>query len=443
MPSSPINPPNLAVVLGPLLPALPAAAISTRPAEPVLQLLSPILRQRVQLLAASSSSSSAANSQDAQQQPRQGQQQDSETPWIRLLCYSSPSTAAQLQTIAQSAALELHPVSGEVEVDWDHDARVRYRRLDEETLQCLVAVETLGLGFRLVYCTEGWKVGEVTVADPAAGSDGLFFTIAFGGTDEGHESLPEAEMAFRESRSGTQKTARSSALQPQQQQQNSNTANENNDDDDDDDDYWARYDAATSTQATPQPPRTPAAAGAGDNRSQYPGLSQFGQDNNDDDDYYAQYDEVQPAMDSHDPDEEMDLPADGEHPAYSSAAQHQHQHQQSQQHLRSYEGDHDQQPVATLPQETAQKAEQRPSEPEMAQPKPSRSNSNASSTTSVEKLEAVAHRLEQSEFGVKQHVSRTMKSLYMLARASGIDRREFERMVQTELDILPMMDENE
>lgn len=439
MSSSPINPPNLAVVLGPLLPALPAAALSTRPAEPVLQLLSPILRQRVQLLAASSSSSSSsAIPPDAQQQPRRGQQQDSETPWIRLLCYSSPSTAAQLQSIAQSAALELHPVSGEVEVDWDHDARVRYRRLDEETLQCLVAVETLGLGFRLVYCTEGWKVGEVTVVGPAEGSDGLLFTIAFGGTDESHESLPEAEAAFKDSRSGTQKTAKSSTVQQQQQQQHSNTANENNDDDDDDD-YWARYDAATSTQATPQPPRTPAATGAGDNRSQYPGLSQLSQDNNDDDDYYAQYDEVQPAMDSHDPDEEMDLPADGEHPAYSSAAQHQH----PQQHLLSYEGGHDQQPVATLPQETVQKAKQRPSEPEMAQPKPSRSNSNASSTTSVEKLEAVAHRLEQSEFGVKQHVSRTMKSLYMLARASGIDRQEFERMVQTELDILPMMDENE
>lgn len=53
----------------------------------------------------------------------------------------------------------------------------------------------------------------------------------------------------------------------------------------------------------------------------------------------------------------------------------------------------------------------------------------------------MAEKRDQGEFGVKQHVSRSVKSLYMLARASGIDRQEFERLVRTELDMLGLMEE--
>ncbi|KAH7035165.1 uncharacterized protein B0I36DRAFT_346991 [Microdochium trichocladiopsis] len=370
----------------------------------------------------------AVSSSQPQHQHQHHQQQRDETPWIRLLCYN-PAAAAQLQATAQSAALELHPVSGEVEVDWDYDAKARYRRLDEETLQCLVAVEPLGLGFRLVLCTEGWKVGEVTVVPAAAaasssgigggggggGGEGSLFASVFGGS-EGHKSLQEAEAAFKQSKSA------SSTAKLQQPQSSNNHDNEakddDNDDDDDDDDYWAQYDAATSTQATPQPPRTPAGANtnnSGNSIRDYPGFAGQGGDHNDDD-YYAQYDDVQPAMDNHDPDEEMVDLAHGQREAG---------------------------PLAYAQHNRQEPLEQKSPETEMAHPTPSRSNSSAGSTTSVEKLEAVAQRLEQSEFGVKQHVSRTMKSLYMLARASGIERQEFERLVRVELDMLPMMDENE
>ncbi|KXJ95449.1 hypothetical protein Micbo1qcDRAFT_157390, partial [Microdochium bolleyi] len=122
-------------------------------------------------------------------------------------------------------------------------------------------------------------------------------------------------------------------------------------------------------------------------------------------------------MDNHDPDEEMDLPGDeAGHTSFGG-------YQQRQQEQQQYQHQH--QRTEASPALQARHELELPSpapEPEMAHPKPSRSNSSAGSTTSVEKLEAVAQRLEQSEFGVKQHISRSMKSLYMLARASGVDR---------------------
>jgi hypothetical protein len=42
-----------------------------------------------------------------------------------------------------------------------------------------------------------------------------------------------------------------------------------------------------------------------------------------------------------------------------------------------------------------------------------------------------------------QHVSRSIRSLFLLSRASGIDRHEFENLVRAELDILGMVEDQE
>ncbi|CAG9938390.1 unnamed protein product, partial [Clonostachys rosea f. rosea IK726] len=60
----------------------------------------------------------------------------------------------------------------------------------------------------------------------------------------------------------------------------------------------------------------------------------------------------------------------------------------------------------------------------------------------IEKLEEEAGRKDQSDFGVKQHISRSIRSLFMLSRASGIEREEFEQLVKTELDVLGMVEED-
>ncbi|KAL3962073.1 hypothetical protein ACCO45_003596 [Purpureocillium lilacinum] len=373
--------PDLSSLLTPLLPALPAAAASTQPATKVLPLLSPILRQRVQLLASSPISSSAE-------------------PWLRLLCYDT-SKAARLAELVRSPSLEPHPVSGEVEVDWDYDAETRFRRVDQETLQALVALTELGIAFRLVYCVndqegggDGWKVGEFR--------EGKTATIQLNG--------------------GTSRTQY--------------VADE---DEDDDDDYWGRYDATPArTPAGDKRSPAPGAAGASSTSHHAGALSDPYRSASAEDEYFAQYDQVQPAMDNHDPDEEAAaahvMPSLGMSNAVSGG----NGNGSILAHPR--------------PSEPAQRSGLLPSNPadepesvaaaELLHPRPDSSASSNGSHT-VARLEETAGKREASEFGVKQHVSRSIRSLYMLSRASGIDRDEFERIVKTELDVLGMMEDED
>ncbi|CAK7235244.1 hypothetical protein SBRCBS47491_009227 [Sporothrix bragantina] len=408
-------------IVAPLLPSLPVAAIASQPASGVLPLLSPILRQRVQFLSASSSE-----------------------PWIRLLAYDS-AKAAKLAEIARSARFEPHPISGEIEIDWDDSTtggdaaeravETRYKRLDVETLQALVLLRDLDIVVRLVHCegdkegdsTSGWRIGEVSVPDePHA------FAL-FGG----HATVAEAERVYSEKTSQSQRAEPPKSISIPAQ-----PAMDENDDEDDDDDYWARYDAT--------PARTPAVKRSPAPSSLRQGVSSHNANTDADaeaeDAYYAQYDSVQPAMDNHDPDEVMEdeegpvssgltgntvIPSvvpnilDQNRVSAAAAANNEHAVVDDE-----YEVDHER--LANL-----------------VHPRPASASSHSSSVGGgsggsgvlVTKLEESAGRQEQSEFGVKQHVSRSIKSLYMLARASGIDRDEFEQLVKTELDMLSMLEE--
>ncbi|KAI1312405.1 hypothetical protein F5Y03DRAFT_340141 [Xylaria venustula] len=393
MTAEPIRPPDIETTIGPLIPSLRAAAVSLQPSESVLPLLTPILRQRVQLLSFSSTND----------------------PWIRLLCYDT-SKVPRLTEIAQGERLEPHPVSGEIEIDWDYDVETRYRRVDEETLQALVAVKELELAFRLVYCTlenEGpsWKVGEVTVLDTPS----PFST--FGGVS----TLVEAERQFKDSKQPkpTPVSTSNSLLQPPNEK-----TTEQEGDDDDDDDYWARYDATPGTK-TPATKRSPA-----------PQATQAWGNANEDD-YFAQYDNVQPAMDNHDPDEETHVevsPPLGLAPSTGETTQNGHGPDEAAEN-----GIQDSW-MLTEPPRSSSPHSRSGVEPNLVHPLP-RPASSAGSNASVEKLEAAAARQEQNDFGVKQHVSRSIKSLFLLSRASGIDRGEFERIVKTELDMLGLMED--
>ena len=409
-----IAPPDHANLLAPILPALPAAAASTQPALPLLPLFSPILRQRVQLLSVSSTE-----------------------PWLRLLCYDT-SKAARLTEIASGPALEPHPVSGEVEVDWGYDAETRYRRVDDETLQALVVLSELGIAFRLVHCANdnqaqpessssgvpdikapanGWRIGEVTVAE---GQSSPFADFGGGATIE------EAESQFRHGKSGKGK----------EELRATNGA----DAEDDDDDYWARYDAT--------PARTPAqnhspAPGHGNSSLRNAVAAPGGdggryQDTSAEDDYYAQYDSVQPAMDNHDPDEEQAaqeaqiIPPLG----FGQAAQ---RHEQPQPRLPMNNGT-----AAFAPFNEASNGDgvAHGEAGQLLHPRPD-SSASSSGSQAVAKLEETAGRREQSEFGVRQHISRSVRSLFLLSRSGGIDRDEFESLVRSELDVLGMMDSQE
>lgn len=380
----PIAPPNLHDLLSPLLPAIPPAAASTVPAEGVLPFLSPILRQRVKILSSSSTD-----------------------PWLHLLCYD-PSKAPKLVEIAASGNLDPHPVSGEVEVDWDYDAETRYRRIDAETLQALVALTELGLSFQLIYCIndhegggDGWRVGEITTADKPSPFS------SFGGAS----TIDEAERQFQELQA-----AAKSGSKPIQANGHLAVTAAPVDDEDEDDGYWDQYDA-TPANRTPAQKRSPAPR----SNAQAPTSNAFQPTATDDDDYFAQYDEVQPAMDNYDPDEaEVAQQAQIEVPPLG---------------LGGMASGFKESEVVPEPDRHVNGSSKSP----ILQPRPESSASSNGSHT-VAKLEATAGLQEQSEFGVKQHVSRSIRSLFQLSRASGIDRDEFERLVQTELNLLGMAD---
>ncbi len=401
----PIPPPSPRHILPALLACLPAAAVSSQPPTALLPLLSPILRQRVQLLSAASND-----------------------PWLPLLCYDH-AKASKLSDIAKSDRFECHPVSGEVEVDWDTEVETGYRRIDKETLQALVSLQELDLIVKLLWCTgdqegggDGWRIGEVSVLDSSTPTvDG----------QQGCASIGEAEGRFKEATSKDLTSSRTSdALKP------NHTANGKNHptqptlqagDEEDDDAYWAQYD--NTPARTPAPKQSPAPDSL-INGSQNHGA--------DEDAYYAQYASVQPAMDSHDQDEAQTNGGVETTLGHDEITHELHQnlsnHPDFSESSRAWTEDFKETEPLARPYTD--------DEGILVQPRPSSSGSSSGEDT-VAKLERTASAQVQSEIGVKQHISFTVKSLYRLARTAGIERAEFERVVRTELDVLGLLEEDD
>ncbi|VUC33907.1 unnamed protein product [Clonostachys rosea] len=389
--------PAVSTLLSPLIPALTAAAVSSEPASTVLPLLSPILRQRVQFLSSSGSD-----------------------PWLRLLCYDT-SKAAKLAEIATNGSLDPHPSSGEIEVDWDHDCETRYRRLDAETLQAFVVLKELGLAFKLVHCIEdkegaadGWRIGEVTVAEESN---------PFESFDGASPDLAAAEQVFEQSKAQQQKGSLSvsNGQTPNGGHHLTATNIPAEGEEDDDDDYWARYDntpARTPAQAHSPGPQASGGPVGGYNAPASAASAE-------DDAYFSRYNDVQPAMDNHDPDEE----AEQAHlmPPSSSSLGLSPQNNNAAAAITTTRG-------RSLSADLNHDG--------LLHPRPESSASSRASSQVIEKLEEEAGRKDQSDFGVKQHISRSIRSLFMLSRASGIEREEFEQLVKSELDVLGMVEED-
>jgi hypothetical protein len=364
-----------------------------------------------------------------------------------------------LSEIARSSLLEPHPISGEIEVDWEStsDLRLGFRKLDQETLQGVVILSEFNLFFRLVYCTgdkdgggDGWRVGEVGVAHPSQSDnlDGAPQDLLSGFSS----TIVEAEQVFK-SRSAAAPAPTSRPLYDPK------AAEDQEDDEDEDDGYWDRYDATPAR--TPAVKRSPAPQSL--QQSGQLGLDSRSQNNaSAEDAYFAQYDTVQPALDSHDPDEAAahGLPTPPQPPLGLA------QHSSSGRASTANGGNS----VTLTPPDSAsadlsagwtlaeppavpaarsrsssQHSDHAEDEARTAagllHPRPA-SSASSNGVTSVARLEEEAARRDQSEFGVKQHISRSIRSLFLLSRASGIDRDEFEQMVRRELDVLGMVEDD-
>jgi hypothetical protein len=213
------------------------------------------------------------------------------------------------------------------------------------------------------------------------------------------------------------------------------------DGDDANDDYWAAYDRT--------PGQTPARTPAKRSPAPYAGNSARPSANQEEQDYYARYgEEVQPALDSHDPDEErgeavgsvpysdtlaaVPVPAGPNDTDYYASLQPHTQWNATQQHDSA---------IATANEQTPEQSYNGLSMPRAISP--------TASHSSVDRLEDKAAEMEmgsgsdQAQLAIKQHISTDMKSLFRLAKASGMQRAEFERIVRRELDVLSMLDVDE
>ncbi|KAL4913798.1 hypothetical protein BDW62DRAFT_156694 [Aspergillus aurantiobrunneus] len=364
-----IPPPDPRALLPPLLACLPTAFVSPQPPPALLPLLSPILRQRVQIL-----SSVAASPTES---------------WLRLLCWDF-GKAERLQSLVDGASFEPHPVSGEI--DLPDDIPVTYRRVDEETLQSRVLVTDYELKVVYLWCptdenAPGWRVAEVLPYE-VAGEDDAAWSLSIGDANT-HSKEKLVEDALKAAESNQQAA-------PTQEEE------------DGDDDYWARYDTT--------PGRTPSAK-----NSAPPALTSMLQSQGpSESSYFSQYADVQPAMDSHDPDEE--------HPEIGPT---------------SLGGDI----LAELAKRSTENGQSASHENKsqtngmpLSHPRPE--SASSSNPEAVSKLEQEAENQSTYEVGVKQHIGSSIKSLFRLAKATGVSRADFQLLVQTELDLLNLSDDD-
>ncbi|KAK8162852.1 hypothetical protein BKA80DRAFT_273824 [Phyllosticta citrichinensis] len=438
-----IPPPDPHALLPPLLACLPLAFASPRPPPALLPLLSPILRQRVQLLSGSSQDES----------------------WLPLLCWDREK-AGNLTSIIANIELEPHPASGEIELG--HVNQIRYRRRDEETLEARIELPDLQLLPVFLWCMAdatgggpGWRLTELRTTQDHDDKPEEWFPSM----DEAREASKAAYIADA-LRSADVPAAPSSNINHHAQATAQN-------EDDDDDDYWNMYDRTPNRT----PNRTPAKESSAPQAQRPTHLQQQQQQqqtshsnlapSTEELEYFARYAaEVQPALDAHDPEEEA--PADhgfestlhGDTFSASSGAGVQFEPAAANIGPRGYDpsslphtngaaeaathGSQPQGPLSqTSPFETLTHSELNHPQPISSTSPGGGSGSPASaassSSSSVARIEAAAAGQAAAEVAIKQHISTDLKSLYRLARGAGIARDEFERIVRTELEVLGMM----
>ncbi|KAJ4372094.1 hypothetical protein N0V83_003867 [Neocucurbitaria cava] len=387
--------PDSRELLPPLLACLSTASTSKDAPPGLLPLLSPILRQRVQLL--------------------------SSGEWLSLLSWDR-EVGSRLPQVIEKIHVEPHPASGEIEVE--EPDQILFRRSDHETLHSRLVLNEFGLIPTYLWCTGGdggsrWLLAELRGVDDAEDGTQWF------------ENMAEAnEAGFqRKAVKSNGITTQSATLQPEPTKE----------EDDDDDSYWAAYDRTPGR--TPQNKRSPAPMT--NSRTQIgPTQSEL--------EYFARYaSEVQPALDAHDPDEET--PGPGESTLNGNALNYTREIQTEPLETtnlgangydssmppaytngttsgQGFTGDDSVEHIESL-EENRNAA--------LNHPRPS----SSASTNSVERLERKAENYSQAELAIKQHISTDMKSLFRLARASGIDREEFERIIQRELEVLPLLEQ--
>lgn len=307
--------------------------------------------------------------------------------WLQLLCWDAEK-AERLRFIIDGATFEPHPVSGEIELP--DELPVTYKRVDDETLKAQVPLHEYSITVVYLWCPtdeegggRGWRVAELLPREGPADDDNTWAI-----------SIGEAN-----AQSKGQSTTEVLEDKPA----------DNNLEEEDDDDYWAQYDATPGSKTPAQP--------AGSSKLGPSGLSEQS--------YFSQYGDVQPAMDNHDPGEEQSEvgPSSLNGDMLANLLR------------RQVNGDSTEEartngyPAGQAPSDSAAHA--------LNHPRPG----SVSSGSSVARLEKEAESQSTYEVGVKQHIGTSIKSLFRLAKATGMPRAEFQSLVSTELELLDITDD--
>lgn len=308
--------------------------------------------------------------------------------WLRLLCWDRQK-ADELHDIVENTTFEPHPSSGEIEVG--EVETVTYKRFDSETLRTQLALPDWNLTALYLWCAgddEGsaWRLSELLPHDHGLRTDKSWCKTISEANEDAKERLV-TEALDQADAAGRRPSVRSV-----------------------DDDYWDQYDK--SSGQTPAMPRSPAPNG----------------NHVSDEDHYAQYGDVQPAMDNEDPSEQAEDVGDSSLKGDTLTSIFSRQSQQTQQ-LKS-----------PPPYEDFQHGSNN-EDAIVNQPVPSSPSSRGSDT--VARLEKSAQHFSDSEVAIRQHIGTTMKSMYRLARSTGMDREEFDRIVQRELETLSIFDRDD
>lgn len=309
-----------------------------------------------------------------------------------------------MDLIHDSAAFELHPVSGEIDIGDVEESR--YRRLDEETLQARLEVKDLELVVIYLWCQgdeevggTGWRVSEVK---PFA--------------DEGENAILEWNTTIAEADEKAREKMLNDAIQQGQNSSLKPNASTGDDaaDDGDDAEYWAQYDDTLGR--TPATDRSPAPPPVSNNRPKTTSEAE----------YFARYKQVQPEMDNDDPSENRNAIGDSTlngNVMLSSINQ------------VPKSGDaHAQDNPAIL-----NGVDTRPVNPNISHPSAS---SPGSGPAAITKMEDSAESQSVAEAAVGHYVSTNIKSMFRMCRSTGMERSDFDEMIRTELDTLSMMEDD-
>jgi hypothetical protein len=339
-----------------------------------------------------------------------------------LLC-RDPEKASKLPEVVENHEFEFHPVTGEMELE---DAQLAgFRRLDEETLQSKFSLEDHGLVVIYLWCMgddaggeSGWKVAEVSIPD----DDETQWHPTVGAAGEAHVTAKSEDYFHGGNENRSEVSGHGKASE-------AIVAEE----DDDDDAYWRQYDRTPGPGSSPAPPAAPVQNGHKKQTSE--------------DDYYAQYATVQPALDQDDPEpttpkaketnEGLDEYGRPRTDHFSTVMkQHLSVDKPTADHLRRTP------PPPPMFADVEVNGDTQAAEPAtLASPRPSSPRSNSSDP--VRQLEKLVSAQSTNDLAIKQHISTSIKSLYRLSRAAGLEKDEFEELVKTELDVLSMMEETD